>query len=234
MKKLIIIPDVHGREFWKEALPDILNDVPTIFLGDYLDPYSHEGITSSMALSVFSEIINLKKERSNVKLLIGNHDCTYIWPELGICRCRCDYSIYDSAFSLFKYGGDFYLGLRHESWVLSHAGFNRYWLEDIGKIGISDITGKEIRTLDISRIIKPLSYCSWYRGGEDRGGSPVWSDIREYRFTDWEKQIVGHTQQPEEPRIEGNTVCLDCRQCFWLDENDEIRYLRTGEKIKDE
>jgi len=230
--KLIIIPDVHGRNFWKEALSYIESGVPTVFLGDYLDPYEHEGISGCEALYNFSEIIEVKKKNPGVKLLVGNHDCTYIWPELKICRDRCDYSIFDSALSLFKESGDLYLGLRLGSWVLSHAGFNRYWLEDIGRLGISDIAGKEIQTLDKSRIIKPLNYCSWYRGGDDRGGSPVWSDIREYRFTDWEKQIVGHTQQREVPRIEGNTVCLDCRQCFWLDDDEGIRYLRTGEKIK--
>ena len=40
MKKndIIIIPDVHGRTFWKEAVRD-LTDRSVIFLGDYLDPY---------------------------------------------------------------------------------------------------------------------------------------------------------------------------------------------------
>ena len=40
---LIIIPDIHGRTFWKEAIQKYPNS-KTIFLGDYLDPYPHEGI----------------------------------------------------------------------------------------------------------------------------------------------------------------------------------------------
>ena len=48
---ILIIPDVHGREFWKEA-----KDYPgkIVFLGDYLDPYTYyEGITTEQALENF-------------------------------------------------------------------------------------------------------------------------------------------------------------------------------------
>lgn len=43
MKRLIIIPDVHGRDFWQKAVGDN-PDGEFVFLGDYLDPYGHEGI----------------------------------------------------------------------------------------------------------------------------------------------------------------------------------------------
>ena len=42
---LLIIPDVHGREFWKDAVEEYPN-LPVIFLGDYMDPYSYEGINN--------------------------------------------------------------------------------------------------------------------------------------------------------------------------------------------
>ena len=41
---VLVIPDVHGRKFWKEAInkfsKDIYPDLNIIFLGDYVDPYS--------------------------------------------------------------------------------------------------------------------------------------------------------------------------------------------------
>ena len=36
MSKLIIIPDVHGRSFWRDAVVKYPHD-EFIFLGDYLD-----------------------------------------------------------------------------------------------------------------------------------------------------------------------------------------------------
>ena len=40
---MIIIPDIHGRSFWKDAVKGRENE-KIIFLGDYTDPYSYEGI----------------------------------------------------------------------------------------------------------------------------------------------------------------------------------------------
>ena len=42
-KKILIIPDVHGRRFWRDAIESDDYD-KVIFLGDYLDPYPDEGI----------------------------------------------------------------------------------------------------------------------------------------------------------------------------------------------
>ena len=44
MSGLVIIPDVHGRPFWREAVR-LRPEEEFIFLGDYLDPYPDEGIT---------------------------------------------------------------------------------------------------------------------------------------------------------------------------------------------
>lgn len=37
MNKVLVIPDVHGRDFWQE--PCTKWDGQIIFLGDYHDPY---------------------------------------------------------------------------------------------------------------------------------------------------------------------------------------------------
>ena len=39
-KRILVIPDVHGRTFWKEPVCKLIESVDkVIFLGDYLDPY---------------------------------------------------------------------------------------------------------------------------------------------------------------------------------------------------
>ena len=35
---IIVIPDIHGRQFWCRAV-ELYPDADTIFLGDYHDPY---------------------------------------------------------------------------------------------------------------------------------------------------------------------------------------------------
>lgn len=75
MREILIVPDVHGRTFWKPAL-----DYPgqIIFLGDYLDPYPSEGITADEACRNFLEIVNFKeKNPDRVTLLLGNHELHY-------------------------------------------------------------------------------------------------------------------------------------------------------------
>jgi len=77
--KVLIIPDVHGREFWREPVKEVLEktDVRIVFLGDYLDSYPWDfdhNHYQQQAIDVFNEIINLKKEnRDRVNLLLGNH-----------------------------------------------------------------------------------------------------------------------------------------------------------------
>ena len=43
-KRILVLPDVHGRLFWKEPVQKYIDVVDrVVFLGDYLDPYGDEG-----------------------------------------------------------------------------------------------------------------------------------------------------------------------------------------------
>ena len=76
-QKLLIIPDVHGRTFWKEALESD-NYKKVIFLGDYVDPYWFEGIDNFTAIFNFKDILSQKtKDPDRIVLLLGNHDLSY-------------------------------------------------------------------------------------------------------------------------------------------------------------
>ena len=80
-KRILVVPDIHGRSFWREPVLKYLGSVDRIvFLGDYLDPYTDEGldITPEQALHSLMDIIKLKKENTDkVILLKGNHDQQY-------------------------------------------------------------------------------------------------------------------------------------------------------------
>ena len=59
MNKIIIIPDVHGRTFWKESVYNNINkeDTHIVFLGDYLDAYEQiDNISPEDAICNFEEL----------------------------------------------------------------------------------------------------------------------------------------------------------------------------------
>ena len=58
-KRILIIPDIHGRNFWKNSInKEFENSDYVLFGGDYLDPYPWEGITRKDAIRNFQEIID--------------------------------------------------------------------------------------------------------------------------------------------------------------------------------
>lgn len=72
--KIIIVPDVHGRDFWREPCYERYDEFDKIiFLGDYLDHYSGES-TYEHDIDTLIDVIGFKKTYSDkVILLIGNH-----------------------------------------------------------------------------------------------------------------------------------------------------------------
>ena len=75
-KETLIIPDLHGRAFFRDTLSEAVRDnVEVVCLGDYIDPYVEDGITNDEAFSILEELLEVKKARPHmVHLLIGNHD----------------------------------------------------------------------------------------------------------------------------------------------------------------
>ena len=78
-KKLIIIPDVHGRDFWKTIKQ--VKDTQIVFLGDYLDPYTGmENITPEQSIDNFQEILDFADSNKDmVTLLYGYAICFLIY-----------------------------------------------------------------------------------------------------------------------------------------------------------
>ena len=75
MPKCIIIPDVHGRRFWRGAVKGN-EEEKIIFLGDYVDPYNCEGILPGEAYDGLIDILEFKKAHpDNVVLLLFPDPC---------------------------------------------------------------------------------------------------------------------------------------------------------------
>lgn len=231
---MIVIPDVHGRSFWRQAFNEYLGKEHILFLGDYLDPYAYEGITPADAFMVFHEIIDLKKEHpDDITLLLGNHDLHYLNPEMEGGRLdyrRREQIIEDITVNanIFRIAESTTIG--GKNYLFTHAGVRADWLqahqEELGNPEPAEIaerlnsmwldTGKRPLLL---RMMGDVSYSRW---GNRPYGSPVWNDVDDLA-TDHEEipgyiQVFGHTQQMSKPVICDYYMCLDVRSAFRLGE----------------
>ena len=130
MSKILICPDVHGRKFWHKAIEMIDEVDQVVFLGDYLDPYSHEGITFEDALIELEGILAFKEDYPDkVVLLVGNHDMHYIKTEFMDCS-RLNYAQRQEMHDLYMNNiGSFQIIYEEENYLFSHAGIYKEWMD---------------------------------------------------------------------------------------------------------
>lgn len=243
--KVLVIPDVHGREFWREPVMKVLNetDARVIFLGDYLDPYPHEfdhNNYKETAIGIFNNIIDLKKEFGNrIVLLLGNHDCGYRF-DLDICDCRTDYKNFERIKNIFMENKDLFM-LAHEEtindrhFIFSHAGIHKGYVDfafsdEKDSINESNVVNyfNNAYLTDDQKVIGSLSMYDEYRGwGGYDYGSLVWADVRS-----WEKEndgygynVFGHTQLQHGCGgfITENYALLDSAEAFIINDLGEIK-----------
>jgi len=149
----LIIPDIHGRKFWKETLLKYNKQeypkLVIIFLGDYVDPYQFEGVTREDAISNFQEIINIAKDDNRIHLLIGNHDMHY-WYDAEF-KSRVDFKNYDTIKNMFlqnftMFDVAYEEIINGEKFLYTHAGVSKPWLDHlhfIGKTTLDNIKNKK-------------------------------------------------------------------------------------------
>ena len=250
----LIIPDVHGRWFWKESVEKVLADTDAhiVFLGDYLDLYSYEFDWSQdinwnmVAIDRFKNIIELKRANpGRITLLIGNHDCSYCIGD-HICSCRTDHANRREIEGLFRENKDLFqiaeeTDINGKHFVFSHAGILKGWVklvwgeEDMNREGFNIVDELNNAWLtDHYGILDSLGNYDRYRGwGGFQYGSPVWSDIRSWVKTTPDDtygfNIVGHTQCDDKPIIFDTIADLDVRKAFYLDDEGNIRDYETDE-----
>lgn len=257
MKNTILIPDVHGRTFWKDVIPYVEDGTPCIFLGDYVDPYPHEGISSLDALKNLRELLDFAYDnRDRVTLLLGNHDLSYLGEPEGLWGVNADrYSLdcgylYDEYYnenrSLFSICAFREVG--GKPFLFSHAGVHPEWplwcglFDDVEYPYNGQAVAERLESLfheslyssERTKFMDSLAMVGSFRGGNAPYGSPVWADVREFgNYRGLFNQVFGHTQQCDgKPYWAGNNVCIDCRQCFYLDHEGELHYIVNDKKAK--
>ena len=239
--QILVIPDVHGRRFWKEAT-DKYPHLPVIFLGDYLDPYARENISSKEALANFKEILAFKQaNKDRVTLLIGNHEIHYLDNTLRFSRkdtLHADYIHllllehlpYFSIATQAKIGG--------KTFLFTHAGLTEKWWRrhfpntptDIQSI-CSALNGKMKNEKSIEAFIDDaLMDIGKERGGKADAGSCVWADLNEHSKQPWFLngiyQVFGHTQLKKKAVIRRTFADLDCRRAFLIESQGNIKEIK--------
>lgn len=232
--KILVIPDVHGRTFWKEAVAKFPG-LDTIFLGDYLDPYPDERISKYQTIENFKEILNYAKNNENCRLLLGNHDMDYI---LDVEGSRKDYINASSIRNLFFEDMDLFnfaaiRELENKIFLFSHAPVLKEWVNEIKE---TDNVERLVDKLNLSlvdvegnrfHLLRNLYRISYFRGGPDKCGSPIWSDVREISENNdafipgIDYNVFGHTQLSK-ALIMDKYACLDTRNAYVITEKGEI------------
>lgn len=135
---VLILPDIHGRTFWKDAVKkfpiDKFPNLQIIFLGDYLDPYTgYENISKEDAFVNFEDILDYAKNDKRVQLLIGNHDWHYF---VNLDTCRIDHARERDIEHIFKENMSMFrlhkvIELNGRKYLFTHAGITQKWLNDV-------------------------------------------------------------------------------------------------------
>ena len=133
-----LVPDVHGRKFWRDAVKDV-ETTPVVFMGDYLDPYDSDGVKWSEAWKELHDIVTLKKKYpEQVTLLLGNHDVHYLPGYPFFSRStRFSYGYAERIETFFKKNLELFDIAKvipradGKPFLLTHAGVLNSWIREI-------------------------------------------------------------------------------------------------------
>lgn len=258
---ILLIGDIHGRDFWKKPIQDVIDgklDVERIiFLGDYFDPYPSEVITELDAVKNFLELYGTVTNNlsPNVyRFLVGNHDFHYIndyfYDIAGSTRYIEEYlNTIKGIFNDVMKPLDMRFALREEvggeTVYFSHAGISYSWYKELKNKYDKDkwdvlFTTKVSDEKDKrDKFVRLLGHIGGMRGGHDKTGSCLWCDIREFyddkRIGECKMQIFGHTNVGEAPVVYKDFACIDCSTaCILMDDLSLFTYDEYCDMKKDE
>lgn len=235
MTDTIIIPDIHGRDFWRWTVAQRKEEDTLIFLGDYLDPYENEWIYWSDAYKGLLDIIALKRENpEKVVLLLGNHDLHYLFPNLRGSRYN-EYQAekirktFEDNMDCFQMAAECKIDERR--YLFTHAGVNKAWVQKYADVfgPVDKLTADTFNSLMFKdAFVEALGDVSFLRWGSAPAGSMVWADVEEFEWSEARLpdviQVFGHTLQDNGSRIIDHSIyCLDCKKGFMLDALGEMQ-----------
>jgi hypothetical protein len=126
--KILIIPDVHGSHNWEIAQKKIDEVDFVVFLGDLVDSWENSWPDQGENVKA---IFDFKRKYPNkVKVLLGNHDFSYIsGTREGSLVSGHQSGKANEIRALFTANLDIIdLAFECDGWVFSHAGFSKTWV----------------------------------------------------------------------------------------------------------
>lgn len=212
---ILVLPDIHGRDFWKKPCENIKEYDKIIFLGDYLDPYDFEHITVPTAISNFEEILKFANEnKDKVVLLLGNHDMPYYsdtYKNFSIWHCRHSSKYHNSIKKLFEENKELFKIAHTEDDILfTHAGCTAGWIKtvftkDYKVTNLDDLVFSLNNLLNTKEGLRFLYMVSRDRGGREPWGSCIWAD-REETWWDWQSSMDVHHSIHDYKQVFGHSL----------------------------
>ena len=233
MTKTLIIPDVHGRDYWKKHVQESVDFI--VFLGDIFDSFT---IDRKTQLKNAYEIIDFKTQNPDkVVLCYGNHDLHYLAnPPFRGTGWSSDFSIQAN---IFMESNKHHFKMLHQvdNVLFSHAGITDTWWFSHSLTIQSLIKKFDIDPNNIEEIIDIISKTQYNpilfdigksRGGSDVSGGIFWADKKDHYITKKlfanYSQFVGHTSHKnhvETLRDEENNASVTFTDC-WDWRNNKI------------
>ena len=247
MTNILVLPDIHGRNFWKKPIANKDKFDHIVFLGDYFDPYPSENISYEDSLNNFKDILSsfteeeLDPDVGKVELLIGNHDYAYIEEDTEVSRYSRQHAkqfreILTKLLQNNQLVLNTWITIKNTTYLFTHAGIHYEWylenpeLCDLNTPGIIKYSLKEI--LQNYGLSERINMVGIRRGGFYNSGGPLWCDVLDFinmqKFSPY-YQIFGHSQVKfpiDNIHIEKyeKFACLDCKKAFIIDEKGIREY----------
>jgi len=201
MKKFLIIPDLHGRNYWKKfgdigMLLKSGNEIGSpkfdkyIFLGDYCDSFFK---TNDEIKDNLLDIIDFKEMYPGyVELLWGNHEMHYLYNNNQFTGFR-PLAWFDLNEIFRKKRLLFNIAYQYKNYLFSHAGVHVGWYRKFKPFD-DQKTLSESLNWAFEQNLHEIFDIGWHRGGQEKVGGPLWLD----KSLGYKKpmkgfhQIVGH------------------------------------------
>lgn len=210
--KILVIGDVHGRNYWQKYVNDNFDCDLIIFVGDYVDSHDKNNI------EIYNNLMNIIEYKKNninkVILLLGNHDIQYMLSQPNYpnnpygCsgyRPEVHFDLYD----IFNQNKELFQACYQvNNIIFSHAGITQEWFDfrfhGLAHMQIDNQINEAFKYKDVS-----LFDVGYRRGGRYNTGGIFWADKYDLIIDPLKnfKQIVGHTAQNEITVIDDIIFC---------------------------
>lgn len=233
---MIIIPDIHGHSFWKDAVTKRVEGELVIFLGDYLDPHDSNKtkITYDTAFENFLDIVKYKRTHNTTcVLLLGNHELSYLFLQIPASPHDFKHHFRNRRFikdniSLFQLA--YYTKLTDNEYLFTHAGVHPKWIkQNFKNVKTPFEFYSHILQTPLNKLKRKLNKITTERRLFRKWRSCIWLYLDDW-ITEQPKltfgncfQIFGHTCLKEaKPIITKYFAALDTRRAYRLNEETGV------------